>query len=215
VKVAGGKVLGSAKAPLGTTEFSSALVAARASGAKVVGFANAGTDLQNCIKQASEFGIVKGGQSLATLLMFETDIVALGQDVCEGLVLSNSFYWNLTPKTRDWTARFTKRLDQPPTMNQAGEYSSALHWMRAAQAANTLDGTVVAAKMHAMPVNDFYHDNVPVRANGQVQDPMHVWRVKPVTKSTHKWDFYDPIGTIDGTDAYIPIAESGCALTHF
>jgi branched-chain amino acid transport system substrate-binding protein len=214
VKAAGGQVLGSAKAPLGTADFSSALVAARASGANVVGFANAGVDLQNCIKQAAEFGIVKGGQSLATLLMFVTDIVALGQDVCEGLVLSNSFYWDLTPKTRDWTARFAKRMDQPPTMNQAAEYSSALHWMRAAQAANTLDGTVVAEKMHAMPVNDFYHDNVPVRANGQVQDPMHVWRVKPVAKSTHKWDFYDPIGIIDGADAYIPVAESGCTLTH-
>jgi branched-chain amino acid transport system substrate-binding protein len=214
VKAAGGQVVGDVKVPLGTADFSSALVAARASGAKVVGFANAGTDLQNCVKQASEFGIVKGGQSLATLLMFETDIVALGQDVCAGLVLSNSFYWDLTPATRAWTARFTKRIDLPPTMNQAAEYSSALHWMRAAQAAGTLDGTAVAAKMHAMKVNDFYHDNVPVRANGQVQDPMHVWRVKPEAKSTHKWDFYEPVGVIDGADAYIPVADSGCTLNH-
>jgi branched-chain amino acid transport system substrate-binding protein len=214
VKSAGGTVLGDVRAPLGTADFSSALIAAKASGAKVVAFANAGTDLQNCIKQAAEFGIVKGGQSLATLLMFVTDVVALGQDVCEGLVLSNSFYWDLTPKTREWTARFNKRLDQPPTMNQAAEYSSALHWMRAAHAAGSLDGPIVAAKMHAMPVNDFYHDNVPVRANGQVQDPMHVWRVKPTAKSTHKWDFYEPVGTIAGADAYIPVAESGCMLSH-
>jgi branched-chain amino acid transport system substrate-binding protein len=210
VKAAGGTVLGDVKAPLATADFSSALVAAKASGAKVVAFANAGTDLQNCIKQAAEFGVVKGGQSLATLLMFVTDVAALGQDVCEGLVLSNSFYWDLTQKTRAWTARFVKRMDQPPTMNQAAEYFGALHWLRSAQAANTLVGTEVAGQMHAMPLNDFFHDNVPVRANGQAQDPMYVWRVKPVAKSTHKWDFYEPVGTIAGADAYIPIAESGC-----
>ena len=116
IKAEGGKVLGDAKVPLGTTDFSSALLQARASGAKVVGFANAGADLQNCIKQAAEFGIVKGGQSLATLLMFVTDVVALGQDVCEGLVLTNSFYWDQTQKTRAWTERFATRMGQPPTM---------------------------------------------------------------------------------------------------
>jgi branched-chain amino acid transport system substrate-binding protein len=214
VKAAGGQMVGSAKVPLGTADFSSALVAARASGAKVVGFANAGADLQNCIKQAAEFGIVKGGQSLATLIMFVTDIVALGQDVCEGLVLTNSFYWDLTPKTRAWAARFVKRMDQPPTMNQAAEYFGALHWLRSAQAAGSLDGTVVAAKMHALPLSDFFHDNVPVRANGQSQDQMYVWRVKPAAKAAHKWDFYEPIGPIDGTEAYIPVAESGCTLTR-
>ena len=212
VKAEGGRILGDAKVPLGTTDFSSAMVQARASGAKVVAFANAGVDLQNCIKQAAEFGLVKGGQALATLIMFVTDVVALGQDVCEGLVLTNSFYWDLTPKTRAWTERFAKRMGQPPTMNQAADYSAALHWMRSAQAANSLDGTIVAAKMHAMPVNDFYHDNVPVRANGQIMDPMHVWRVKPSAKSTHKWDFYEPVGTIEAKDAYIPLDQTGCSL---
>jgi len=202
------------RVPLGTSDFSSALLQARTSGAKVVGFANAGADLQNCIKQAAEFGIVKGGQSLATLLMFSTDIVALGQDVCEGLVLTNSFYWDLTPKTRAWTARFAERMDQPPTMVQAADYSSALHWMRAVQTAKTLDADEVAAMMHAIPVNDFYHDNVPVRSNGQLLDPMHVWRVKPKATSTHKWDFYEPIATLPGVDAYTPLAETGCKLVH-
>jgi branched-chain amino acid transport system substrate-binding protein len=177
-----------------------------------VGFANAGADLQNCIKQAAEFGIVKGGQSLATLLMFVTDVVALGQDVCEGLVLTNSFYWDLTPKTRAWTERFAKRMDLPPTMVQAADYAAALHWMRAAQAAGTLDADAVAAKMHAMPVNDFYHDNVPVQANGQVLDAMHVWRVKPKAQATHKWDFYQPVATIAGKDAFMPLDETGCKL---
>lgn len=212
IKANGGTVLGGSKAPLGTTDFSSALVAARASGAKVVAFANAGADLQNCIKQASEFGIVKGGQTLATLLIFVTDVVALGQDVCEGLVLTNSFYWDMTPKTRAWTQRFVKKMGQPPTMLQAADYSAAMHWMRAAKAANSLVGDVVAAKMRAMPVNDFYHDNVPIRPNNQVQDPMHVWRVKPASKAAHKWDFYEPVGKIDGKDAYVPLEATGCAL---
>lgn len=212
IKAAGGQILGDAKVPLGTTDFSSALLAARASGAKVVGFANAGADLQNCIKQASEFGIVKGGQSLATLLMMITDVVALGQDVCEGLVLTNSFYWDLTPKTRTWTERFANRMGLPPTMVQAADYSATMHWMRSAQAAKTVDADAVAAKMHEMPVNDFYHDNVPVRANGQVMDPMHVWRVKPAAKAAHKWDFYEPIGMIEGKDAFMPLNETGCSL---
>lgn len=214
IQAAGGKVLGEAKVPLGTTDFSSAMVQARASGAKVVGFANAGADLQNCIKQASEFGIVKGGQSLATLVMFVTDVVALGQDVCEGLVLTNSFYWDLTPKTRAWTERFAMRMGLPPTMVQAADYSAAMHWMRSVKAAGTLDAATVAAKMHAMPVNDFYHDNVPVQANGQVLDPMYVWRVKASAKATHKWDFYEAVSTISGNDSFIPLAETGCTLSR-
>ena len=210
----GGKVLGSAKVPLGTTDFSGAMVQARASGAKVVAFANAGADLQNCIKQASEFGIVKGGQSLATLMMFVTDIVALGQDVCEGLVLTNSFYWDLTPGTRAWAKRFSDRMGLPPTMVQAADYSATMHWMRAAKAAGTVDADTVAAKMRALPVNDFYHDNVPVQVNGQVLDPMHVWRVKPSAQATHKWDFYEPVATIEGRDAFIPLAQTGCTLSR-
>ncbi len=212
IKAAGGQILGSARVPLGTTDFSSALLQARASGAKVVAFANAGADLQNCIKQAAEFGIVKGGQSLATLLMFVTDIVALGQDVCEGMVLTNTFYWDMTPATRAWTERFAKRMNLPPTMVQAANYSAVLHWMRAVQSAGTLDGDAVSAKMHAMPVNDFYHDNAPVQSNGLLLAPIHVWRVKPSAEAKHKWDFYQPIATIAGRDAFTPLAESGCKL---
>ncbi len=213
IKGAGGSVLGSVRAPLGTTDFSSALLAARTSGAKVVAFANAGADLQNCIKQAAEFGIVKGGQSLATLVMFITDVVALGQDVCEGLTLTNSFYWDLTPKTRAWTARFSQRMNLPPTMTQAANYSGALHWMNAAKSAGTLDADAVAAKMHALPVTDFYNDQVPVQPNGQLQLPMHVWRVKPASQSTHKWDFYERISTLAGKDSFTPLADTGCKLT--
>jgi branched-chain amino acid transport system substrate-binding protein len=212
ITAAGGRVLGSVRMPLGTSDFSSALVQAQASKAKVVGFANAGADLQNCIKQSAEFGLVKGGQSLATLLMFVTDVVALGQDVCAGLVLTNSFYWDLTPKTRAWTERFARRMNLPPTMVQAADYAAAYHWMHAVQAVGSLDADAVAAKMRAMPVNDFFHDNVPVRANGQVLDPMHVWRVKPSAKATHRWDFYEPVATIAGKDAFMPLDETGCKL---
>ncbi|HQT76232.1 MAG TPA: ABC transporter substrate-binding protein, partial [Rhodopila sp.] len=212
IKEAGGRVLGSAKAPLGTTDFSSALLQARTSGAKVVAFANAGADLQNCIKQAAEFGIVKGGQSLATLMIFVTDIVALGQDVCAGLVLTNSFYWDLSPKTRAWTARFAARMGQPPTMTQAANYSAALHCMRAVKASGTLDADTVAKQMHRMPVNDFYHDNVAMGSNGQLLDTMHIWRVKPKAQAKHKWDFYDRVASIPGHEAFPPPADSGCPL---
>ena len=212
IKAAGGSVAGSVRVPLGTTDFSSALLAAKASNAKVVAFANAGADLQNCIKQAAEFGIVKGGQTLATLLMFITDVAVLGQEVCEGLVLTNSFYWDLTPKTRAWTARFAKQIDLPPTMVQAANYASTYHWLTAVKAANTLDPDIVAAKMRALPVNDFYNDNNPVQPNGQLQLPMHIWRVKPAAKATHKWDYYEPIGDLAGTDAFTPLAESGCSM---
>ena len=213
IRAAGGKVVGGVKAPLGTVDFSSMLLQAKNSGAKVIGLANAGADLQNCIKQASEFGLVAGGQTLATLLMFITDVAALGQDVCAGLVLSNSFYWDLTPQTRAWTARFAKRLDLPPTMIQAADYSGALHWMRAVKAAGTFDADVVAAKMRAMPVKDFYHNDVPIRANNQVLDTMYLWRVKPKAKSTHRWDFYEPIASLPGKDAFMPLNETGCTIT--
>ncbi len=212
VRAAGGKVLGSVKAPLGTTDFSSALLQARASGAKAVGFANAGADLQNCVKQASEFGLVKAGQTMATLLLFITDVVALGQDVCAGLVLTNSFYWDATPETRAWTERFTKRSSLPPTMIQTADYSGALHWMRAAKAVGTLDPDAVATRMRAMPVRDFYHADVPIRANNQVLDPVSVWRVKPSAQATHRWDFYEPIATIPGQDAFMPLNETGCRI---
>ena len=181
------------RAPLGTSDFSSYLIQAKSSGAKVIGFANAGTDLQNCIKQSAEFGLAKGGQRLATLLMFITDVNSLGQPTCEGLVLTNSFYWDLTDQTRAWTKRYVAKMGTPPCMLHAGNYAAATHWLKAVKAAGTLDSDTVAAKMHAMPVNDFYHDNVRIEPNGRVEDTMYVWQVKPrpnpVTSgtSTSRW----------------------------
>lgn len=214
VKKAGGKILGSVRAPLGTTDFSSYLLQARASGAKVVGLANAGDDLQNCLKQASEFGIAKGGQRLATLLMFITNVAALGQDICQGLVLTNSFYWNQNDQTRAWTKRYVAKMNSPPTMLHTGQYASVLHWLKSVKAANTLDGTAVAAKMHAMRVNDFFHQDVRIEPNGRVAEKMYVWQVKPASESKAKWDFYKPIATMSGADATMPMAETGCPLVH-
>jgi branched-chain amino acid transport system substrate-binding protein len=214
VKAAGGKVLGSVRVPLGTADFSAFLVQAKASGAKVIGLANAGTDLQNCIKQAAGFGIAQGGQRLATLLMAIADVDALGQDTCQGLVLTNSFYWDLNEKTRAWTKRFNQSIDKPPTMQRAGCYAAVLHYLKGVKAAGTLDADAVTAKMHAMPVNDFYNSDVRIDPNGCVRHTMYLWQVKSSKEAKHRWDFYKPIATIPGKDAFPDPASTGCSLVH-
>jgi branched-chain amino acid transport system substrate-binding protein len=212
IKDAGGKVLGSARAPLGTADFSSYLVQAAASGAKVIGLANAGTDLQNCIKQAAEFGIVKNGQKLATLLMIVPDVLALGQDVCQGLVLTNSFYWGQSPETRAWTERFAAKMGKPPTEYNAGAYAGVTHWLKAVKAANTLDADATAAKMRETPLNDFYNSNVRIMPNGCVPHTMYVWEVKPLSEAKHRWDVFKLISTVPTPNAYAPTDTFGCAL---
>lgn len=211
---AGGKVLGSARAPLGTTDFSAYLLQAQASGAKVIGLANAGTDLQNCVKQAAEFGIVKNGQLLATLLMMISDILALGQDVCQGLVLCNSFYCNQSSETQAWTDRYAAKMGKPPTEYNAAAYAAVMHWMKSAQAANTLDADTVAAKMRELPINDFYNSDIRIQANGCVPHKMYVWKVKPVSEAKRKWDIYNLVSAIPSPDAYAPPATFGCPLVR-
>jgi branched-chain amino acid transport system substrate-binding protein len=210
---AGGKVLGSVRAPLGSPDFSSYLLQAKASGAKVIGFANAGTDLQNCLKQAAEFQLVRGGLRMATLLMVLTDVNALGLDVCQGLVLTNSFYWDLTDKTRAWTKRFTEKIDHPPTMQQAGCYAAVLHYLKAIEAAGSTETEAVAAKMHATLVNDFYNTDVRIDPNGCVRHKTYIWQVKTPAESKYNWDFYKPVATLDGKDAFPPPDMFGCKLT--
>jgi len=214
VKQAGGKVLGSVRAPLGTADFSSYLLQAKSSGAKVIGLANAGTDLQNCLKQAAEFGIFEGGQRLATLLMAITDVNSLGLSVSQGLVLTNSFYWDLTPQTRAWTARFAQQISHPPTMQQAGAYAAVLHYLKAVKAAGTLNSDTVAAKIRAMPVNDFYNANVTIDPDGCVRHTMHIWQVKSPGESKGKWDFYKAVGVMPGAEAFPPPGLFGCPLVH-
>ena len=212
IKQAGGRVLGSARAPLGTADFSQYLLQAQASGAKVIGLANAGVDLQNCIKQAAEFGIVKRGQRLATLLMIVSDVLSLGQDVCQGLVLTNSFYWAQSPQTRAWTERYAAKMGKPPNEYNAAAYAGVAHWLKSVKAAGTLDADPVAAAMHATPVNDFYNTDVRIQPNGCVPHAMYIWEVKPHVAGQHPWDVFNRIGTVPSPGAYPPPALFGCPL---
>ena len=214
VKEAGGKVLGSVRAPLGTADFSSYLLQAKASGAKVIGLANAGTDLQNCIKQAAEFGITRGGQRLATLLMVIGDVVSLGPDICQGLVLTNSFYWDMSPAAHAWSQRYIAKMQAPPTSYNAGCYAGVTHWLQTAKAVGTLDADTVAAKMREMPLNDFYNKNVRIEANGCVPHTMYLWQVKPAAEVKQKWDLYKLLATIPTPQAFPPPGLFGCPLVR-
>jgi branched-chain amino acid transport system substrate-binding protein len=211
VVAGGGNVLGSVKLPLNTSDFASALLQAQASKAKVVGLANAGADTINSIKQSAEFGIVRGGQRLAGLLVFITDVQALGLPTAQGLVITNSFYWDMTEKTRAWTKRFMALNDgRIPTMIHAGTYSGILHYLRAGQAANSTDPKVIAAKMHDMPVNDMYNDNIVIRPDGRVLHKMFLMQVKSPEASKSKFDYYKVLAEIPGDQAFRPIEEGHC-----
>jgi branched-chain amino acid transport system substrate-binding protein len=213
VTAAGGKVLGSVRAPLGTADFSSYLVQAQASGAKVIGLANAGTDAQNCIKQAAEFGLTKNGAKLATLLMQISDVNSLGQKVCEGLAYTDSFYWDMTEKTRAWSKRWSDRMGgMVPGLLHAGSYCATYHWLTAVKAVGSTDADAVVAKMKATAVNDFYNDNVKIREDGRVMHVMYLWQVKPVAEARSKYDFCNKLATIAPADAWRPLADGGCPL---
>jgi branched-chain amino acid transport system substrate-binding protein len=213
VKAAGGKVLGAVRAPLGTADFSSFLIQAQASGAKVIGFANAGTDLQNCIKQSAEFGLTKGGVKVATLLMAINDVNSLGQKICEGLIYTDSFYWDLNDGTRAFAKRWGERFGgMVPGLLHAANYCAANHWLKAVKAAGTTDADAVVAKMKATPINDFYNKDVKIREDGRVMHVMHLWQVKPVAQAKSKYDFCESLATIEPADAWRPMSEGGCPL---
>jgi branched-chain amino acid transport system substrate-binding protein len=213
VKATGGKVLGSVRAPLGTADFSSFLIQAQGSGAKVIGFANAGTDLQNCIKQAAEFGLTKNGAKIATLLMAINDVNSLGQRVCEGLIYTDSFYWNLNPGTQDFAKRWGEKFGgMVPGLLHAGNYCATNHWLKAVKAAGTTDADAVVAKMKATPVNDFYNTNVKIREDGRVMHEMYLWQVKPVAQAKSKYDFLNQLAMISPEEAWRPLSEGGCPL---
>ncbi len=213
VKAAGGKVLGAVRAPLGTADFSSYLVQAQASGAKVIGLANAGTDTQNCVKQAAEFGLTRSGVRLATLLMQISDVNSLSHKVCEGLAYTDSFYWDMTEKSRVWSKRWSDKMGgMVPGLLHAGSYCAATHWLKAVQAAGTTDAETVVAKMKATPINDFYNTDVKVREDGRVMHEMHLWQVKPVAEAKSKYDFCKSLATIAPSEAWRPLADGGCPL---
>jgi len=212
----GGKVLGSVKHPLNTSDFSSFLLQAQASKAKVIGLANAGGDTTNAIKQASEFGIVDGGQKLASLLLFITDVHSLGLKTAHGLTLTESFYWDLNDQTREWSKKFQKLTPkgEMPTMTIAGVYAGVLHYLKALDAlgGNPHDGAKVVAKMKELPTDDPLFGKGPLRADGRRIIPAYLFEVKKPEESKGPWDYYKLIATIAPEDAAKPLEASECPL---
>lgn len=212
----GGKVLGAVRHPLNTSDFSSFLLQAQASKAKVVGLANAGGDTTNAIKQASEFGIVAGGQKLAALLLFITDVHSLGLKTAQGLTFTVSFYWDANDKTREWSKRFQKASPKGtmPSMTVAGVYASVLHYLKAVEAlgGNPHDGAKVVAKMKEIPTDDPLFGKAPLRADGRRIIPAYLYEVKKPDESKYPWDYFKLVSTISPEDAAKPIEKSECPL---
>ncbi|NYZ12006.1 ABC transporter substrate-binding protein [Azospirillum sp. RWY-5-1] len=212
VKANGGTVVGTVRHPLNTSDFSSFLLQAQSSGAQVIGLANAGGDTINSIKQASEFGITQSGQSLAGLLLFLSDVHALGLQVSQGLQLTTGFYWDMNAETRAWSEKYKAKTGKMPTMVQAGSYSSVRHYLKAVEAAGTDDGPTVAKKMKEMPVNDFFAKNGKILPNGRMVHDMYLARVKKPSESKGPWDYYQIISTIPGDQAFATLEKSGCPI---
>ena len=212
VKQLGGTVVGTLRHPLGTADFSSFLLQAQASGAKVVAFANAGGDTITAIKQAAEFGVPQGGQTITGLLLNINDIHALGLDIAQGLMMANSFYWDMNEETRAWSRKFEQRTGRMPSMNQAGVYSSVRHYLKTVQEIGTDDPDKVAAKMHGSVVNDMMMKDARIAENGRIFNSMHLGRVKAPGESKYPWDYLEVINTVPGKEAYLDPKDSGCPL---
>jgi branched-chain amino acid transport system substrate-binding protein len=214
VETSGGKVLGDVKHPLNASDFSSFLLQAQSSKAKIIGLANAGGDTINAIKQAAEFGIVSKGQKLAGLLVFISDVNALGLETAQGLILSESFYWDRDDKTRAFSKKFADKAGGAmPTMVQAGVYSSVLHYLKAiGELKSAKDGKAVIAKMESMPTDDVVFGKGTIDANGRKRHAMYVYEVKKPSESKGKWDDYKLIREVPADQAFRAPADSGCPL---
>ena len=213
VKASGGKVLGSVRVPLATQDFSSFLLQAQSSKAKIVGLANAGGDTINSIKQASEFGITKGGQKLAGLLVFLPDVHGLGLNVAQGLQITEAFYWDLNDQTRAWSKRFAAANGgKYPSSDHAGVYAGVLHYLKAADAAKTDDGAKIVAKMKELPTDDPLFGKGQVRADGRKIHPVHLFEVKKPSESKGPYDYYKVVQTIPADKAFRPIDQGNCPL---
>jgi branched-chain amino acid transport system substrate-binding protein len=213
VKAEGGKVLGAVRHPTGASDFSSFLLQAQASKAKVVALANAVGDTINSVKQASEFGLTAGGQELAALLMQVTDVNAIGLNVAKGLYLTEGFYWDMNDGTRKFAERFAAQMNgKRPTAIQAGVYAGTLHYLRAAAAANSTDGQIVVAKMKEMPSKDPLFGEGLVRADGRHVHNMYLFQVKTPAESKGAWDYYKLVETIPAAEAFRPIDQGGCPM---
>jgi branched-chain amino acid transport system substrate-binding protein len=216
VTATGGKVVGSVRHPINTSDFSSFLLQAQSSKAKVVGLANAGGDTTNAIKQASEFGIVAGGQKLAALLLFINDVHSLGLKTAQGLTFTESFYWDMNDQTREWSKRLQKLSPKGtmPSMTVAGLYSGVLHYLKTLEAmgGNPHDGAMVVAKMKELPTDDVLFGKGTIRADGRKMLPAYLFEVKKPEESKYPWDYYKRIATIPAEEAARPLSESECPL---
>jgi branched-chain amino acid transport system substrate-binding protein len=208
----GGKTLGSVRHPLGSADFASYLLQAQASKAKIVAFANAGTDTINSIKQAGEFGIVDAGQKIAAMVIVLSDVKGLGLDKAKGLITTTAYYHDRDKPSRDWADRYLARTKSMPGMIQASVYSSVLHYLRAVKAAGTASGPEVAAKMKEMPVDDFFAPGAKIRADGRLMNDMYLAEVKAPAESKNAWDFFKIVRSIPAADIIAPLSESKCSL---
>ena len=213
VKKGGGKVVGKVRHPLNTQDFSSFLLQAQSSKAKIIGLANAGGDTINSIKQASEFGITQSGQNLAGLLVFLSDVHGLGLQIAQGLILTETFYWDLNDSTRAWTKRFVaKNGGKYPTMVHAGVYGAVLHYLKAIEAGKTDDGTKTIAKMKEIPTDDPLFGKGTIRADGRKIHPAYLFEVKKPNESKGPYDYYKLRTTIPADQAFRPLAEGNCSI---
>ncbi len=213
VREGGGKVIGAARHPVGTTDYASFLLQATASGAKVVAIASAGQDMQNVVRQAAEFGVGQDGkQTLIGTAAFLTDIHGLGPQVAQGLRIPASFYWDLNEASRAWSKAFYTKVNRMPTMLQAADYCATSHYLAAVKAAGTTDGLFVMAAMRSTPVNDFMTTNGTIRTDGYLVRDVHLFQVKTPAESKSDWDLYKLVSTVSGKDAAPPMSEGHCRL---
>jgi branched-chain amino acid transport system substrate-binding protein len=208
----GGKVLGAVYAPLNTADFSSFLLQAQSSKAKIIGLANAGGDTINSIKQGAEFGIVEGGQKFAALLMFISDVHSMGLKTAQGLQFTSAFYWDLNDATRAFSKRYFDRMHRMPSMTQAGVYSATHHYLEAVKAIGSKDPLAVMEKMRATPINDFMTKNGTLREDGRVVRDMYLFEVKKPSESKGPWDYYKLIQMVPGDQAFRPLDKGDCPL---
>jgi branched-chain amino acid transport system substrate-binding protein len=214
VRAKGGQVLGSVRIPLNSSDFSSFLLQAQSSKAKIIGLANAGLDTTNSIKQAAEFGIVAGGQKLAGLLLTLAEVHGLGLQAAQGLVLTEGFYWDQNDKTRAFSERFLKRTGRMPNMIHAGTYSATLQYLKAVKAAGTKDSDAVAKKLKELPVDDMFAQGGKVLQNGRMVHDLYLFEVKKPSESKKPWDYYKQLAIVPGDKAFPSAKDSGCPLTQ-
>ena len=214
VNANGGKVLGAAKHPIAATDFASFMMTAQQSKAQIIGLANAGADTVNAVKAAREFGLIGANskQTLAGLLMYITDVHALGLKTASGLMLTEGFYWDMNDETRAFSKRYFAKMKKMPNMSQAGAYSSTMHYLKAVQAAKTDDTAKVMAQMKATPINDFFAKNGRIREDGRMVHDMYLFEVKSQAESKYPWDYYKLMATVPGDKAFLPLSQSKCPM---